>query len=187
MYNDPVLIDVLTHWGRVTHTVYASVNHPSSVQIIWSAPRSYLNQYWNIVNFNIKNKLQWNLQQNSYIFIKENAFENVVCRMVVILFRSQCIIPFDPDNGIFMSVGVCWFLIQQSQQQPWYCLCRDWCTVKMDFKFRSRPISTNHTNCYTLSIYYRSSLHTKCLSLFLQKIPLHVDEFKIRKKLSLKH
>ena len=27
----------------------------------------------------IGNKLQWNIEQNQYIFIQENEFENVVC------------------------------------------------------------------------------------------------------------
>ena len=30
------------------------------------------------------NKLQWNLKQNSYIFIQENAIENVVYKMAAI-------------------------------------------------------------------------------------------------------
>ena len=33
----------------------------------------------------------WNLKQNSYIFIQENAFENVVCEMAAILSRPQCV------------------------------------------------------------------------------------------------
>ena len=37
----------------------------------------YLNQWWNIVSWNLRNKLQWNLKWNSHIFIQENAFENV--------------------------------------------------------------------------------------------------------------
>ena len=37
------------------------------------------------------NKLQWNLNQNSYISIQENAFENVVSEMASILFRPQCV------------------------------------------------------------------------------------------------
>ena len=40
---------------------------------------------------NLRNKLQWNLKQNSCIFIQENAFENVVCEMASILFRPQCV------------------------------------------------------------------------------------------------
>ena len=35
----------------------------------------------NIFNSNIRNELQWNIKRNSYIFIQENAFENVVCEM----------------------------------------------------------------------------------------------------------
>ena len=35
------------------------------------------------------NQLQWNFNQNSYIFIKENAFENVVCEMAAILTQPQ--------------------------------------------------------------------------------------------------
>ena len=55
------------------------------------APSHYLNQCWNIVNWTIGNKSQWNLKWNSYIFTEENAFENVVWKMVAILSRPQCV------------------------------------------------------------------------------------------------
>ena len=48
------------------------------------APSRYLNHCWNIVNLNLGNKLQWNFNPNSNIFIQENAFENVVCEMASI-------------------------------------------------------------------------------------------------------
>ena len=51
--------------------------------IIWT------NWCWNIVNLNHRNQLQWNIKQNSYIFIQENTFENVVYEMVNILSRPQ--------------------------------------------------------------------------------------------------
>ena len=35
----------------------------------------YLNQCWKIVYWTLRNKLQWNPNRNSYIFIQENAFE----------------------------------------------------------------------------------------------------------------
>ena len=54
--------------------------------VAWSAPSHYLNQCWNIVNWN---KLQWNHNRNSYIFIQENAFENVVRKLAAILSRPQ--------------------------------------------------------------------------------------------------
>ena len=80
----------LTRWGRVTHicisklTIVASDNglSPGRRQaIIWT--------YDGILS--IGNKLQWNLNQNSYIFIQENAFEKVVCEMAAILSRPQCV------------------------------------------------------------------------------------------------
>ena len=52
-------------------------------------PSYYLNQCWNSVDWNLRNKLQWNLKRNSYIFIQENSFENVVCEMAAILSRPQ--------------------------------------------------------------------------------------------------
>ena len=55
----------------------------------WSVPSHYLNQCWNIVNWNLRSKLQWNLKQNSYIFIQENAFENVVWKMSANLSRRK--------------------------------------------------------------------------------------------------
>ena len=36
-------------------------------------------------------KLRWNLNRNWYIFIQENAFENVVCKVPGILSRPQCV------------------------------------------------------------------------------------------------
>ena len=66
----------------------------SKITIIGSnnglSPSHYLNQCWNIVNWALGNKLQWNLNRNLYIFIQENAFENVVWKMAAILSRPQC-------------------------------------------------------------------------------------------------
>ena len=61
------------------------------IKSIQWAPSHYLNQCWNIVNSNLRNKLQWNNKQNSFIFIQENAFENVVCEMTAILSRPLCV------------------------------------------------------------------------------------------------
>ena len=84
---------LLTHWDQVTHicvsklTIIASDNglSPGRRQaIIWK-------KCWNIVNSKLRNKIQWNLKQNSYIFIQENAFESVVCEKAAILSRPQCV------------------------------------------------------------------------------------------------
>ena len=44
--------------------------HQNSI-VAWSAPSQYLNQCWNIVNWTLRNKLQWNLDRNSNITFKK--------------------------------------------------------------------------------------------------------------------
>ena len=56
--------------------------------VAWS-PSHYLNQCLTIVNWNLRNKFQWNIKRHSDIVIKGNAFENVVCEMVAILSRPE--------------------------------------------------------------------------------------------------
>ena len=78
-------IQVLTHWGRVTHICIRKLAIIGSDNGL--SPSHYLNQCWNIVNWTLRNKLQLNWNPN--IFVQENAFENV-CKMASILSRPQC-------------------------------------------------------------------------------------------------
>ena len=51
----------------------------------YSGPRQYLNQCWVFVNWTIRNKLQWNFNQNRKLFIPENESKNIVCEMATSL------------------------------------------------------------------------------------------------------
>ena len=82
---------VLTHWGRVMHicvgnlTTIGSDNglSPGRHQaIIWTNAGILLAGL-------VEKKLQWNFNQNP--FIHENVFESVVCEMVAILSRPECV------------------------------------------------------------------------------------------------
>ena len=88
---DP-LICMITHWGWVKHicvgnlTIIGPDNGLSPGQrqaIIWTNAGILLIG-------TPRNKLQWNFNRYSNIFIQENAFENIVCEMVSILSRPQC-------------------------------------------------------------------------------------------------
>ena len=87
---------ILTHWGPVTHICVSKVIIIGSDNGLLPGRRQshYLNQCWNIVNWTLRNKLQWNINGNQYIFIQENAFENVVCELTAILSRPQCVNPW---------------------------------------------------------------------------------------------
>ena len=58
--------------------------HGRCQAIIWT-------KCWNIVNWTLRNKHQWNLNRKWYIFIQENAFEHVVWKMAAILSRPLCV------------------------------------------------------------------------------------------------
>ena len=57
--------------------------------VAYSAPSHYLNQCWVIVNWALGKKLRWNFNQNTKLFIHENASENFVCKMTDILSRGE--------------------------------------------------------------------------------------------------
>ena len=71
------------------------------------------------------NKLQWNFNWNSYIFIQENAFDNLVCEMAAILSRGRWVLnhshglqcesrsPWNPESGLYAPF------------RPWYDLHYD--------------------------------------------------------------
>ena len=53
------------------------------------ATSNYLNQCWLIVNWTLRNKFQWKLNQKSNIFIQKSALQNAVCEMAAILSRER--------------------------------------------------------------------------------------------------
>ena len=61
-------------------------------------------------------KLQWNLNRNAYIFILENALENVVRKMAAILSRPQCVSTVATGSEIVIAKvaeQVVWFWIKR--------------------------------------------------------------------------
>ena len=63
------------HWFRLWLVAYLAPSHNP-------------NQCWVIVSWTFRNKLQWNFDQNTKLFIHQNASENIVCEMAVILSRG---------------------------------------------------------------------------------------------------
>ena len=51
-------------------------------------PSHYLNDCWVIVNWTLRNNLQWNFDQNTKLSIHENASENIVCEMAAVLSKE---------------------------------------------------------------------------------------------------
>ena len=138
------------------------------------APSHYLDQCWIIVNWTLGNRLQWNLNWNSSIFIQENTFESVVCEMAAILSRPQCVNPFrseqngqcftdDNFNCIFMNGTFLW------KQLTWLP-----CSQYHKYVSTEYIMYSAHTTNYIIR--YRDALSTLMLFvefIFQQTIPWH--------------
>ena len=82
---------LLTQWGWVTHICVNKLTIIVQIMACCLAGAKPLSECWNIVNWTLGNKLQWNFNQNLNIFIQENAFENVIWKMAAIWSRPQCV------------------------------------------------------------------------------------------------
>ena len=72
------------------------------------APCQYMHRSWNIVNWTLGNKFQWNFNPNQYILIQEYACENA-WKMASILSRPQ------------WSLGkLCWIRALHSSFGRWW-------------------------------------------------------------------
>ena len=73
--------------------IYASMNYDNVVLynglLHGRPPCHYLNQCCFIVNWNLRNKFQWNCNRNWNIFIQEKACGNIVWEMAANLSRPQ--------------------------------------------------------------------------------------------------
>ena len=71
----------------------------------WSylAPSHYLNQCWFIVNWTLGTKLKWSFNKNTKLFFNENASENIVCEMAVILSRGRWVNEVIVSNFLWLS------------------------------------------------------------------------------------
>ena len=80
------------HKATLTETITCCLTTPSHylnyVDLSSTKPSHYLNQCWVIVNWNLRDKLQWKFNQNTKLFIQENASEKIVCEKAAILSRG---------------------------------------------------------------------------------------------------
>ena len=87
-------------------------NKPALVEIrlvAWWAPSHYLNQCWNIVNWTLRNKLQWNLNRNSYISFKKMHFKMPSGKWRPFCLGLNFLGRLDQNNG-------CWCCVCSSHQ-----------------------------------------------------------------------
>ena len=75
----------LIHRGWITHICVSKEGHHwyKLWPVAWSTPSHYLNQCWHIINWIFWTKFQWNLNQTTIVFIKNE--HETFCKMVIFL------------------------------------------------------------------------------------------------------
>ena len=111
------IISYTSHWGRVTHICVVELGHHWFRQwlVACSAPSHYLNQCRNIVNCTFRNKLQWNFNQNSNIFIKKLHLKtsSAKWRLFCLCLNELIWYCFDPmHHGTRYKINICQIDVQ---------------------------------------------------------------------------
>ena len=109
-------------------------------RVAWPAPSQYLNQCWNILNWTLRNKLRWNFNSNSYIFIQENVSE----------LSPGKLPPFCLGLNMIISIGLL-FSIRTSQINSYCCSlsCCQICSYNICIfhDFSSHVLSHQYHTC----------------------------------------
>ena len=116
----------------MTHICITNLGHHHwfrSWLVTCSVPSHYLKQCLNIVNSNLRNKLQWNFQWNSCIFIKGNVLQNAFYKMAAVLSRPQCVDKYHTvilyeEHTNFCFQKLLW-ICEESQYYCYTCYTRD--------------------------------------------------------------
>ena len=89
----------------------------------------YLNQCWIMANWAFGKIFQWNLNQNTITFNKENLFQSVVWKMSTILSRPQ----YAKEKNILGNLQhyiACWHCFSNTSSIPcWAQACHMWLPV----------------------------------------------------------
>ena len=75
-------------WISKLSSINNAPNAGSDDDFVWQQSY-YLNQQWRIIDLTPWNKFKWNFNQNTNIFMLENAFDDVVCNISAILSQPR--------------------------------------------------------------------------------------------------
>ena len=146
--------------------------------VAWPAPSHYLNQCWIIVNWTLRNRLQWNLNRNSNIYIQENAFESVVCETAAILSRPfvSCVMVHFVHFEVYVTKRqlVCKFDIVESNFLLMFCFY----TLPKFYQSFSSPMNFSEIAfliVITVSSFIARSYISKTFNFFLFMNFLRID------------
>ena len=163
-----VLGDLTKNFDQVTDVHDHHLNTLTAYGRVGANASHYLDQCWNIYNSTLRDRLRWNCNRNSYIFIQENAFETVFCEMATILSRPQYVnahtqYHISRNNTLWIRgcVFVCMLPLNPNSMGKYFR-----CYSILDIKFGKVLYDVEPCeNCYsdisiTISVRTRQTFHT---------------------------
>ena len=130
----------------------------------YSVPSHYLKQCSAIVNRTLRNKLQWNFNQNIKFYIHENASENIVSQMAAILSRGKWVkIHWRHFYNITLSLNNKQFYIYMNKFFYSTCIIRR--QISLTFTYRSPEEPTGH--CFLIR-QFQYMIHVFTIAMALQ-------------------
>ena len=176
-----ILAALLTHWRQVTHICISRLTIIGSDNGL--SPSHYLNQCWNIVNLTPRNKLQWNIDWNSYISIQENGFEMVVCVMAAILSWPQCVNSLRPSNCGWCH-GSWWALIGSGDG---FLFDKKYCSKQKFCEVQSYPSIQSYSHFMVSVVHRHSVLISVDLCLFVPALVVPLTHWGRNKMADIYH
>ena len=86
--------------------------------VAYSSPSHYLNQCWVIVHWALSNTLQWDFNQNTKLFIHENASGDIICKMAAIFSRERWVKPTNSQHFYLPPIHCLLCLAQHCYDNP---------------------------------------------------------------------
>ena len=118
-------------------------------------PSHFLNQCWNIVNWTLGNNIQWDFNWNSSIFIKEKAFQIVVCEMASIFSRPQWVNIMRPEWNVCHVTDHIFMCIFWNEK---YCTL-----IQNSLKFLCKGPINNMSSCVGLIAWHWTGLNASAV------------------------
>ena len=117
------------------------------------------NQCWAIINWTPRNKLQWNFNQNTKLFIHENACENIVCEMAAILSRGRWVSSLCHDFAVGQTE--IFIIFRLTHTATWLCL--ELFSHEVNLAANYRIILFTPKSFWVVSLIRFSMLNKSCL------------------------
>ena len=137
--------------------IYVIITLSPGVAYMHQYTNHHLNKYWDVVDWTLCKKFQWNLDRNSYIFSHENAFEHVVWE-----WRAFCL----KLNVLRGALGITMIEAESKHfEEDIFNLC---CRNLYNSTYDSHLVHGEFRPCKSMLMFRKFTRQWHCITLFFE-------------------